>query len=176
MAGLDGAIIKFNNINITSEASLASAINASKPGDSVSITTINESGLIKDYKITLANKNGSAYLGIGVQALKPSSGMLSIIYSSIAKIKNPVIYYTSNLGNLGIFIYDLLWWIVLISISVALVNMLPIGIFDGGRFFFLTIWGMTGSRKFGEKAFKASTFIILAIIALMMVKWLFAIF
>ena len=85
---------------------------------------------------------------------------------------NPFVYYESTFGDAGQFIYHFLWWTVLISLSVALVNMLPLGIFDGGRFFYLTIWGITGSKKVGEIAFKLSTYLLLLVIVALMVKWL----
>ena len=36
----------------------------------------------------------------------------------------------------------------MICFSVALINMLPIGIFDGGKFFFLTVAAITKNEKF----------------------------
>jgi len=60
-------------------------------------------------------------------------------------------YYEPSLGELGVFVYNLLWWLVLISLSVALVNMLPMGIFDGGRFFYLTVLGITKNEKLSQK-------------------------
>ena len=56
--------------------------------------------------------------------------------------------------------------------SVALMNMLPAGMFDGGRFFYLTVWGITGSRKVAEKSFKYITTALLALLALLIIKWL----
>ena len=81
--------------------------------------------------------------------------------------------FTINLplGDFGIFIYNLFWWIVLISLSVALTNMLPMGMFDGGRFFMLTVWGITGNKKIAEGAFKWATWIILALVVVLMIKW-----
>ena len=78
--------------------------------------------------------------------------------------------------ELVIFIYNLIWWLALINLSVALMNMLPVGIFDGGAMFMLTIWWITGSKKAGEIAFKVMTYIILALLALIMIGWAFAVF
>lgn len=172
-ARLAGAITEFNGVKTTNHEELRNAILANKPGDNVTIKTIVDKET-KTYNLKLGNKEGKAFLGIGIFSNEPR-GLLGKFYKLVIKIKNPLIYYESSLGDMGIFIYDLLWWIVLISLSVALVNMLPLGMFDGGRFFMLTIWGITGSRKIGEKAFKASTWIILAIVALLMAKWLLAI-
>jgi len=121
----------------------------------------------------LAEREGQAYLGIGINAPQPR-GLLGSLYTFLGKIKDPFIYYESSIGEFGIFIYDLLWWIIVINISVALVNMIPVGIFDGGRFFYLTIWGITGSQKIAKKAFSASTWLILILVALLMAKWVFA--
>jgi len=54
--------------------------------------------------------------------------------------------------------------------------MLPVGMFDGGRFFYLTVLGITGSEKAGKRAFKISTWIILLLVAALMLKWFLAIF
>ncbi|MCU0642367.1 MAG: site-2 protease family protein [archaeon] len=174
-ARLQGAISEIDGKKITSYDVLNQTLNSYTPGDSVTISTINSSKDITEYEITLANKNGHAFLGIGI-APPAYSGFFGKIYKIIANIKNPIIYYESRIGDLGIFIYDLLWWLVLICLSVALMNMLPVGIFDGGRFFFLAVWGATKSRKIGEWAFRLSTYILLALLIVMMLKWALTLF
>ena len=59
----------------------------------------------------------------------------------------------------------------MISASVALMNMLPMGIFDGGRFFYLTILVLTRNEKKAERWFKISTNFFLLILVLLMVLW-----
>jgi membrane-associated protease RseP (regulator of RpoE activity) len=54
---------------------------------------------------------------------------------------------------------------------VALVNMLPVGLFDGGKFFYLTIFGLTKSEKIAKRAFKISTKVFLLILVLLVVFW-----
>tara|TARA_Y100000034_G_scaffold133588_1_gene199493 strand:+ start:15855 stop:17231 length:1377 start_codon:yes stop_codon:yes gene_type:complete len=169
-AQLKGSITTFNGVPVTSFQELSEEIGKYSPGDSVTITTELENENPISYDLELAERDGQTFLGIGV--IPPSSkGIMGTLYSWVSEIKDPLTYYKSSLGDFGIFIYDLLWWTILISISVALINMLPLGIFDGGRFFLLTIWGLTGSQKIGEKAFKISTILILLLIAAMMVKW-----
>jgi membrane-associated protease RseP (regulator of RpoE activity) len=51
-------------------------------------------------------------------------------------------------------------------------NMLPVGIFDGGRFFYLAVWGLTKNKKIGERAFKVSTWIFIILLVLMVFKWI----
>ena len=64
----------------------------------------------------------------------------------------------------------------MINLSVALVNMWPVAIFDGGRFFMLSVWAVTGSEKFAMLAFKAMTYLILGSLLLLMVGYFSAIF
>ncbi len=50
----------------------------------------------------------------------------------------------------------------MVCFSIALVNMLPVGIFDGGRFFYLTILAITKKEKIAKKAFSIITYLFLA--------------
>ena len=59
----------------------------------------------------------------------------------------------------------------MINILVALFNMLPLGILDGGKFFLLTIAGLTRSEEIGRKAYKIATWILVLMFAVLMVKW-----
>jgi len=54
--------------------------------------------------------------------------------------------------------------------------MLPVGIFDGGRFFYLTVFALTKSEKIAKKAFAFSTYLFLFILLLLMAAWVFRIF
>ncbi len=181
-ANLTGIIIEFNGEKIISQAQLKALILTKKPGEKVQIKT-KEGQDIKEYYIALGEKDGKAFLGISPLVIQ-TTGLLSELKIKFIKFTDPLSYqkylnsvaYESYLGNFGIFVYYLLWWLVLVNLSVALMNMVPVGIFDGGRFFFLTIWGITGKKKVGEWAFKISTWAILAIVAAMMIKWAFAIF
>jgi len=173
-ANLSGAITHINGKEINSYDILRSTIQDYRVGDNITITTTNGK-LSREFNITLAEKEGRAFLGVGIIPNEPS-GIRGFVYSFIKEVKDPFLYYHSDLGDFGIFIYDLLWWIIIICISVALVNMLPVGMFDGGRFFYLTVLGITGSEKAGKRAFKISTWIILLLVAALMLKWFLAIF
>lgn len=174
-ARLRGAIIAVDNRSVISYDALRAAIFSHTPGDTITITTKDEQGSEQHFHLTLADREGKPYLGIGVIPLQ-ARGIRGFVYKSIASVRDPMTYYESRIGDFGTFIYDLLWWIIVINLSVALCNMLPVGIFDGGRFFYLTVWSITGSQKAGERAFKASTWIILALVALLMVKWIVVMF
>jgi membrane-associated protease RseP (regulator of RpoE activity) len=172
-ARLGGAIEYIGGVPITSPEILRLELGKYRPGDNITITTVQDDGSV-DTEITLANHDGKAYLGIGF--INPErKGFSGIIYRLIIKIKDPSTYYTPNFdGDFAWFIYNLLWWMVMINFSVALVNMLPVGIFDGGRFFYLTVWGITNKEKWAKKAFSASTWLILAVFVWLMIRWVIA--
>ncbi|MBI2631733.1 site-2 protease family protein [Candidatus Pacearchaeota archaeon] len=168
-SNLSGAIQEINGENIKSYDNLRETLGKYRPGDNITIITIKGKEKM-NYEITLGDREGRAFLGVGVIPQR-SSGILGLFYTVAVKIKDPAIYYESNIGDFGIFIYELLWWIIIVSFSVALMNMLPLGIFDGGRFFLLTIWGITKRKDIGEKAFKIVTALMLALLAVLMLKW-----
>ena len=171
-AKLPRIISAINKNEVRNFDELTEILRKHKPGDKIVVSAVDSDGNVKDYEITLASFEGRAFLGIGVTPID-RKGILGWFYSILSEIKDPFVHYKSDWGNFGIFIYNLLQWCVLISVSVALVNMLPLGIFDGGRFFYLTVLGLTGRKEIGEKAFKISTWLLLALVAALMIKWLF---
>ncbi len=174
-AGIKGAIREINGVKIENPESLREELRKYSPGDEV-IVTASDDGAVKTYKINLGNRDGNAYLGIGF--VESNRGAITGFFmSQVEKVKNPFIHYEPNWdGDIAWFIYYLLWWITVINILVALFNMLPLSILDGGRFFYLTIWGITGSEKLGKKAFAFATWFIVFLLLAMMVKWVFIFF
>ena len=65
---------------------------------------------------------------------------------------------------------------MIINLLVALFNMLPLGILDGGRFFYLTVLSITGSERFSKEAFRFMTYVIILLFVLMMVVWAIRVF
>ncbi len=169
-AKLRSPILKIDDTKITNPDELKNTLEKYNPGDTVDITILSD-GIQAKQSITLADKEGKAYLGVGFVEPK-REGLGGFLFSMIKRVKDPLTYYESIYnGDFAQFIYDLLWWIVIINILVALFNMLPLSILDGGRFFYLTIWAVTANEKIGKKAFVFATWFILAILILMMVKW-----
>jgi membrane-associated protease RseP (regulator of RpoE activity) len=173
-ANLKSPILEIDGEKIVSHSELSNFLDNALPGDIVNIKT-GENGEINEYEIELSERNGKSFIGIGFKS--PSNkGVSGYLTKQLYKIKDPFVHYVPSWnGNFAWFIYNLLWWIVLINLSVALVNMLPVGIFDGGRFFYLTIWGLTGSEKLGRKAFALATWLIIFILIWLMIVWTFAV-
>ena len=164
--GVIGTITEINGVKINSIAKLSQELNSYFPGQTVQIKVIKSSLLLlspirpfysgeeKYYNITLGSNNGIAYLGINLPAYSSSGRTKILSYIMYSPIRNLSLYYKSNLGELGIFLFYLLWWVASLNALVALFNMLPAGIFDGGRFFYLTILKITKSKKIAERASK----------------------
>ena len=180
--GLIGAISEIDGVKINNIEELSTVIKSHKPGDNVLIRTLvkedaqDTNPYAKDFVVELGEREGIAYLGILSYPIETRGAMGWFYENIIMKYKNPQVLYESSWGEFGWFVYYLLWWLVVINILVALFNMLPLGILDGGRFFYLTVWGITGNEKVGRIAFKTVTWLILLFLALMMFKWLFLFF
>lgn len=176
-AGLKGVIIGVDGKEIKTHEDLSEAMKGYSPGESVKIETKFEEEILS-YDLVLAedpNNGGRAVMGIGVIGQK--GGVIGRVSDFFNFFKKTATHYEPRFdSNFMIFVYNLIWWIALINISIALVNMLPVGIFDGGRMFMLTIWGITKSEKFGQLMFKIMTYAILIIVLLLMVGWFGAVF
>ena len=179
---IGSAITEFDGVKITSYEELAGAIKSHSPGDEVKIVTVKQTGIRDvtpekvEHIVELDEREGDAFLGIGIIPLDDSAGSLKYVMPFVSKVKDPFIFYESTIGEIGWFVYFVLWWIVFISIAISLFNMLPLGILDGGRFFYLTIWGITGREVWGKRAYKFITWFIIAILLLMMSRWVVGFF
>ena len=142
---LESTIIKVNEITVTEVDEFSEELSKLSPGEFVTLTVIGDDGDAYNRDILLGEhplNEKKPWLGIAF--VDPSgSGILGKVYSAISSFRKPSVYYTPRFDGVSVFIYNLLWWLIIISISVALVNMLPVGIFDGGRFFYLTILAIT---------------------------------
>ncbi len=173
---LTNTIVKINRIDVSNKEKLGEELLKYSPGDRVIITTLYEDTFI-DYEIILGEHpedKSIPYLGIGFIS-KQSSGFLGRVANTFSSFKDSNVYYKPNF-EAAEFIYNLLWWLVLISFSVALINMLPVGIFDGGRFFYLTILGVTKSKEKAKKTFSIVTYLFLFLLLVIMIFWAISFF
>ena len=153
-------------------------------GEKINITTKSK-GVVGTtyYDIELTehpDKEGLAWLGIGFYPIKSSlpKPIYHFLSSTIPQNLYVVehVYHKPKVEGLSEFVYYLFWWIVMLNFLVALFNMLPLGILDGGRFFYLTILGITGSKKAGDIAYKLGTWLLLIVLFLFMAVWIFRLF
>lgn len=175
-ANLGSVIQEINNIKITDVKKLETELMKYKSGDEITIKSIKNNGSVVDKIILIENpkKNGRAYLGVGFFD-KSRSGVISKIYILVSGFKKENVYYEPKY-EISVFVYDLVWWIIIINLLVALFNMLPFGFLDGGRFFYLTILGITKSKKIAEKSFSGVTYLLFFLLVVLIIKWIFSFF
>ncbi len=175
-ANLSNTIIQFNEVQIQSRKQLESEFLKYSPGDKIGIITlVNETPFNQEITLIKNPSNETQpYLGIGFYE-KTNSNIIGKFMSLISSFKNPSVYYVPKFAAAE-FIYSLLWWLVLIGFSVAVMNMLPVGIFDGGRFFYLMVFSLTKSKKKAKLVFSIVTYAFLALLALVMVFWAIGLF
>lgn len=166
-AGMKGAITEIDWKRIDVYEDVIEIMPSYNPGDEITIKTEYERQII-EYNIVLAedpNKEGRAIIGIG-------NRFSMHIEERFAFFKSQYTKYDSK-SDILYFIYYAVFWVFLLNLAVAIFNMLPLLIFDGGRFFYLTIWGLTKSEKKAKKAYKWMGLLILAIILLLIGTWIF---
>lgn len=175
-SGIGGIIQEINGVKINSVEKLGEEMEKYKPGDKIELKTIKKDGISEDEVTLVENprEEGKAFLGVAFLS-KNKNGITAEIYSFVSGFKKENTYYEPK-SELSTFIYDLIWWIIIINLLVALFNMLPFGFLDGGRFFYLTILGITKSKKIAEKSFNWITYFLFFLLILLMVKWVITFF
>jgi len=167
--GLRGTITEVEGNKIETFYDLTETMENFNPGEEINIKTKYEEELF-EYELILGedpDREGRSVMGISYDI----AGGLMRMEESMAFFRTPFTDYKANSEFAG-FIYYLLFWLFLISFLVALFNMLPVSILDGGRFFYLTIWGLTGSEKVGKAAYKTISYLILASFLVLMLVWI----
>lgn len=174
---LKGVIVEINNTRVRNVSDLQEYLLSTEPGDVVRITTLVEEER-KEFFLELDEHPAGfsyGYIGRGHVNAEPR-GFVQKFISGLMSFKESSTYYAPKWdGNFVFFVYHLLWWVALINILVALFNMLPLGILDGGGFFYLAIYSISGSEKFAKVIRRIMKHAIILVFVLMMVYWLFGI-
>lgn len=166
-AGLKGAITSVDGVEVHSWDELGIEVMKYSPGDKVEIITTEG-----NYEIVFGENpddKSEPMLGIGYREVQRRN-LIGKTIDAISSFKKDYIYYAPKY-EAAEFIFNFVWWLVLISFSVALVNMLPMGIFDGGKFFYMTIFAMTNSKRKAERWFKGITTFLLLLLLVLMFFW-----
>jgi len=177
LAQMRGAIIQANDVKIKNGDDLRLFLVTKNPGDSVNFVTEDNQGT-NNYDIVLDEHpdDGRAYLGVGHNVAE-SKGIIQSFIFKFMEFKDSSTYYKPTWdGEFVYFIYHLLWWVMVINLLVALFNMMPLGILDGGRFFYLTMLSITRSEKFSKAAFRLIGYAILFVFLVLMFFWFIRVF
>jgi len=164
-------ITKINGVEITSTEIIKEELQKYSPSDKITVESLIDGKPVEKEIVLEKNPNNPDNAWLGIVFFENQKTGTGKILSIIPPYKEEHVYYEAS--EASIFVKDLLWWIVLINFLVALFNMLPLGILDGGRFFYLTIWGATKSEKTAKKMFLYATYFLLLLLVVLMIKWLF---
>jgi membrane-associated protease RseP (regulator of RpoE activity) len=173
LAGMRGAIIQADDVKITGQDKLREFLENKRPGDRVIFMTEDVDG-IKEYNILLGehpDDSSRAYLGVGHNVAQRRGIIQNALGSFMSFKESSTLYKPMWDGEFVYFVYHLLWWVMIINLLVALFNMLPLGMLDGGRFFYLTVLSVTGSERFAKMAYKVAGYAILLVFLLLMLFW-----
>jgi membrane-associated protease RseP (regulator of RpoE activity) len=175
-SGLAGAIVEVDGEKITDLKKFQTELDKKSPGDSVMFKTIfNEDEKIFNITLTEHPFNSSkAFLGI-VNIQVPKGVSLRSLIFSVLFFKDTSTFYEARFNEDATdFFYYLIWWIALINLFVALFNMLPVGILDGGRFSYLLILSFVKSESKANKIYKFILSTVGLIFFLIVFGWLLA--
>lgn len=171
---ITGVISKINDKDIRSIDDLSEALGGSSPGESILLETKVEDG-VNNYEIILGENpldKEKSFLGVHINSEQSGNGFRSVVRNVLFFRDSSVSY--EEINQPMVFLYYLFWWMVMINFFVALFNMLPVGILDGGRFFYLTVLGITRSEKVTKHVYKGIFYVIMFIFLSLILAWLYA--
>jgi membrane-associated protease RseP (regulator of RpoE activity) len=174
-AKLYGVIVGIDEFEVRDQKDLGDVLARFAPGDSVTVYTETE-GKRLPFDLTLAEHpvyENRAYLGVGYYG-KEFSGIQKILAGLVSFRTGSTFYKPVWDEGVVYFIYHFIWWVMIINLLVALFNMLPLGILDGGRFFYLAVEKFAG-EKIAKRAFSWATKLILFVFVLLMAIWAYRI-
>jgi membrane-associated protease RseP (regulator of RpoE activity) len=173
---ISGIIVAIDSQKVKTRTDVSFYLEDKKPGDLVLITTLNKD-VLKNYSIVLAENPVNSTRGfVGIVSIpKQSNGLIGKFVSKFTGFRDSSVYYEANYSpDFAYYIYNLIWWIMMINLFVGLFNMLPLGILDGGRFFYLAILSIVKDKNVAEKSYKYATRFIGLIFLAMIIAWLFS--
>lgn len=143
-------IISINGKKLDTIEDFTSTVNSTKPDQKINIETN-----IKNYTIKLVSNpenQEKGFLGVRISASK-------------SELKKEVIEkYGSFLPNTLLWIAKLFSWLWIISLGIALFNLLPLGPVDGGRMFLTALSLFVKDEKKAKFIWSIISFFVLALI------------
>ena len=169
---INSAITEINGVTIDSLEKLVQELYKYSPGEKVTFGIFDGKDVHNQDIVIGENPNNKSlpWIGIVFVGEQKFSRISGKIYQKATSFKKSEIYYKERY-KLSNFIFYMIWLIAVINFLVGLMNMLPVGIFDGGRFFYLTILGMTKSEKIAKRAFSIITYLFLFSLLVLMIFW-----
>jgi len=122
-------------------------------------------------KIELETNKGLFYITLGEHP-NLSQGYMGMQFLPSCRPENYSGCSTTNTKILG-WIYGLIAWLFVTNLLVGLINLLPLGIVDGGRMFYLAMLTLTGNEKIAKKLFGTVSIFLLVLLLFFLIPALF---
>lgn len=155
-----------NNQEVTSINDYQNILSEIKPGETLKIDT-RENGV---FTVTLGEKEGAAYIGIGGFSLKGFQdnfkSPLMYISPQIGQMMNlfETGFYTETIpSEISLTIAQAGFWLALVNFWLGIINMMPIYPIDGGKVFKEIIDSLIDRTRYIRNKKRASKYIVTAV-------------
>jgi membrane-associated protease RseP (regulator of RpoE activity) len=166
-ANIQGEILEINDLKY-SDPKIFSMLNSTVPGQQIEIKTTKDT-----YTLTASqNPTNSSKGFIGMNYRSPPKTFAEKLQSWAMSMNNPFMSYEPFNSDIFSFISIFMFWLIMLLFAISTFNMLPFGFLDGGKFFYLTMLGITKSKKHSEFWYKIASLIVVLIIVAMVFVWL----
>ena len=122
-------------------------------------------------KIELGTDQGVFYVTLGEHP-EDDRGYMGLNFLPSCRPENYIGCSTAKTKILG-WIYGLVAWLFITNLLVGLINLLPLGIVDGGRMFYLAMLTLTGKEKIAKQLFGVVSIILLVMLLFFLVPALY---
>lgn len=127
---------KIDGENLFTTAALNKAIDKKQPGDTVTL----EDEVGKVYSVTLGDGGEKSLYGIPTGQRKALMGVGA--WTVTQEFRTP-----DWINSIYSWVFELLYWLLVLSIGLGLGNLIPAGPIDGGRMFLIACQKFFGEKK-----------------------------
>ncbi len=126
-------------------------------------------------KISLQTENSTYYVTLTESTEESGKAHLGVFLTAKEQIYNPEIEekYGTFFIKTMIWITMLFSWLFMINLGVGMFNLLPLGILDGGKMFYLAILHLTKNEMITKKIWKFTNIILILLLVLLILPQLF---
>ncbi|MBT3690699.1 site-2 protease family protein [Candidatus Woesearchaeota archaeon] len=150
-------LVMINGHEISNTGDIFVALDETMPHQTIEIVTDKGS-----YPVTLTEHPENNAIGyMGLREIELSCSPQS--YEGCSNIKS------KSLG----WIFMLLYWLFIINLGVGLFNLLPLGILDGGKMFYLAAFHFTKSETISKRIYKYMNIFLLLILLILILPQLY---
>ena len=157
-ANIGEKIINIRGETITNHSELLRVLDSTSPNELITVETD-----VDSYNVKLSKHPDNEETGyLGVIAI-PECNKLD--YKDCPSFKTKAIGWS----------YWLVFWLYVINFGVGLFNLLPLGILDGGKMFYIAIMSAIKNEKVTKKIWKAVNIFLLLLLLILILPQLFKI-